>query len=53
MTGSTIISAQVPSVMRDQLAKLAAESDRSLSAELRRSIGLYLLYETRSQEPKA
>jgi hypothetical protein len=53
MTGSTIISAQVPQRLRDELAALAVQNDRSLSAELRRGLGLYLAVEQRSQEPKA
>lgn len=38
----TVISAQVPTPLRDELARLAGEHDRSLSAEMRRAIELHL-----------
>lgn len=45
------ISAQVPASLRDQLQAVAAEHDRSLSAELRRAIRDYV--EATSQEGAA
>jgi len=52
MSDSTVISAAVPAVVRDQLAKLAAAHDRSLSAELRRAASLYLRVESRSEDDR-
>ena len=37
-----IISAQVSTDQRDELARLAQEADRSLSAEIRRALTAYV-----------
>ncbi len=38
----TIISAQMPTIVRDRLAHLAATNERSLSGEVRRAVDTYL-----------
>jgi hypothetical protein len=38
----TIISAQMPTIVRDRLAHLAATNERSLSGELRRAVDTHL-----------
>ena len=40
--GKVIISAQVATGQRDQLARLAQEADRSLSAEIRRALAAHV-----------
>jgi hypothetical protein len=37
-TGTTIVSAQVPIELRDQLLERAHDADRTLSAEIRRTL---------------
>ena len=37
-TERAIVSAQIPAAVRDRLEQLAAEADRTLSAEVRRAL---------------
>jgi predicted transcriptional regulator len=41
-TEKTVMSAQVPTALRDGLMRLAAEHDRSMSAEVRSALRDYL-----------
>jgi hypothetical protein len=40
---NTMLSAQVPTQLRDELSRLARRHDRSVSAELRSAIRLHLI----------
>ena len=41
-SGTTIVSAQVPVEVKNELERLAREGDRSLSAEVRRAVTRHL-----------
>jgi hypothetical protein len=49
----TIVSAQIPLALRLGLEKLAADGDRSLSAEVRRALSAHLHQHTDDGPPSA
>jgi hypothetical protein len=53
MEEKVILSAQVATVQRDQLARLAAANERSLSGEVRRAVDTYLRLSEPYQDPGA